>query len=131
MNVETSRAEDGTVRVTIIGSDAEMKDMLEGLPPLVAGAKAGDEAASSADALASSTLTNVDIGGAQPLGFWPKAKHYCVKVTKGNSVACQVTIYESPLWAWARAVGIAVRMGGGANMSSGRCQGDQDSCGVS
>lgn len=131
MNVQTNHAEDGTVTVTITGSNAEMKDMLEGLPPLVAGAKAGNEGSLSAEAGATATLSTANIGGPQPLGLFPKPKHYCVKVIHGNNVTCQVTIYESPLWAWARAVGIALRMGGGANMSPGRCQGDQDSCGVS
>lgn len=79
---------------------------------------------------------DTDIAAIQPQGFWPKARHYCVKVydKRNNNFICQTTIYESPLWAWARASAIGVRKAGTnayVNMSSGRCVGDQDSCNVS
>lgn len=71
----------------------------------------------------------------QPLGFWPKAHHWCVKVRNQTNPGfyCQTTIYESPLWAWARAVGIGLRKAGKSaniSMSNGRCAGPQDSCEV-
>lgn len=75
-------------------------------------------------------------GDATPMGFWPKAHWYCVKVWTrqgGRRFLCQKSVYESPLWAWARAAGIGLRKAGKdaeVNMSKGRCQGEQNSCGV-
>ncbi|HMI85645.1 MAG TPA: hypothetical protein VK550_16220 [Polyangiaceae bacterium] len=75
-------------------------------------------------------------GDAVPMGFWPKAHWYCVKVWTrqgGHRFVCQKSIYESPLWAWARAAGIGFRKAGKdaeVNMSRDRCSGDQNSCHV-
>jgi hypothetical protein len=74
-------------------------------------------------------------GEVEVSGLLPSPRFYCVKVYKksiggGLISICQKTMYETPLWIWARAAILAVRHGGDTSQTSeGRCQGPQNTCG--
>lgn len=115
MEVKTHLEADGTMTVTINSAAADIDAIIDSLPALLAVPDGDNDAALAADI--------------QPMGLLPRPRKYCVKVYHDGNYLCQKTIYESPLWAWARCVGITRRRGGNrGQMSSGACQGPSD-CG--
>jgi hypothetical protein len=110
---------DGKIEVRMVLTNEEWEQVQTGLPP----------------ELAPSTPSSGDLsslGRPELMGFWPKPRKYCVTVRdKRGQVLCQKTIYESPLWAWARCVGITLRKGGksaSGSMSEGVCS-PENTCG--